>query len=274
MALAFLGPFISTIACGELISIVNHGFEDQVVVDGDFIRGTLTGWSVAGDSGVFNPLTVSLPEQPPEGVNVAFIGGTFTGGPISQTLSTVLMTGSYKLRIDVGDRLDTTFAGYAIELLAGSAILVQDSNTITPSNGTFVTSSTTFTTLASDVNLGQPLTIKISAPNNGSGFQTLFDNIRLEWNVATSSADFDQDGDVDGDDLIQWQGDYGLNDESDADGDGDSDGRDFMAWQRQFTGPGALSASVSVPEPGTGLLVVSMAAILAALPRGRHNGLA
>ena len=51
-----------------------------------------------------------------------------------------------------------------------------------------------------------------------------------------ASADFDADGDVDSDDLAQWEGDYGPGGNSDADGDGASTGLDFLAWQRQFTG--------------------------------------
>ncbi|QDT01572.1 PEP-CTERM sorting domain-containing protein [Adhaeretor mobilis] len=71
------------------------------------------------------------------------------------------------------------------------------------------------------------------------------------------TADFDNDGDVDGDDLIQWQGDYGLNGDSDADSDGQSAGIDFLTWQQQ-NGSGvpvfaALSVS-GVPEPSTLLL--------------------
>ncbi len=72
------------------------------------------------------------------------------------------------------------------------------------------------------------------------------------------SADFDVDGDVDTDDLAQWQGDFGLNGESDADADNDSDGADFLAWQRQFgSGVGLLAASTTVPEPGACLLLIS-----------------
>jgi len=46
--------------------------------------------------------------------------------------------------------------------------------------------------------------------------------------------DFDEDGDSDGEDLAQWQGDFGLNGNSDSDSDGDSDGADFLNWQRTF----------------------------------------
>ncbi len=54
--------------------------------------------------------------------------------------------------------------------------------------------------------------------------------------VVAAPADFDNDGDVDGNDLAQWEGNFGPNANADADGDLDSDGADFLAWQRQFTG--------------------------------------
>jgi hypothetical protein len=271
VALASLGP-LSAVARGDLLPIVNQGFEDQVVTDGDFIRGTLTGWSALGDSGVFNPTTASLPSQPSEGVNVAFIGGTFAGGPIRQTLATVLTAGSYALRIDVGDRLDTSFAGYSIGLFAGDALLAQDNNSMTPSNGTFVTSLTTFTALASDVNLGQPLAIKISASNDGSGFQTLFDDVRLAWNAVPDPADFDEDGDVDANDLSRWKTGFGATGAAthmlgDADADLDVDGADFLIWQRQLAGSSATSVSTAAPEPAAVLL---LAAALPAIARRRR----
>ena len=68
--------------------------------------------------------------------------------------------------------------------------------------------------------------------------------------LSAFTADFDLDGDVDADDLTQWQGDFGPNANSDADGDGDSDGFDFLTWQQQFgSGAPLLAASRSVPEP-------------------------
>ncbi len=54
--------------------------------------------------------------------------------------------------------------------------------------------------------------------------------------VVAAPADFDNDGDVDGNDLAQWESSFGPNANADADGDLDSDGADFLAWQRQFTG--------------------------------------
>jgi hypothetical protein len=252
VVLASLASLKSTVVSGDEIPIVNHGFEDQVVADGDFIRGPLAGWSNSGDSGVFNPATTSLPGQASEGVNVAFIGGTFAGGPISQTLSTVLTAGSYELRIDVGDRLDTSFAGYSIGLLAGGALLSQDINSLTPSNGAFVTSLTIFMVLPSDVNLGQSLSISISVPNSSVGLQTVFDNVRLVWNAAPSSGDFDGDGDVDGRDFLIWQ--RGGSPIAKSAGD-------LADWQTNY-GVGATAglSSTAVPEPGA--LVLLMGGLL------------
>jgi len=75
-------------------------------------------------------------------------------------------------------------------------------------------------------------------------------------------ADFDNDGDVDGNDLAKWRTDFGANPGSDADGDGDSDGADFLIWQAQFgaTGLGSITA---VPEPGSLLSSVCGIVVLA-----------
>ncbi len=54
--------------------------------------------------------------------------------------------------------------------------------------------------------------------------------------VETAPADFNDDGDVDGGDLSQWEDNFGADANADADSDGDTDGADFLAWQRQFTG--------------------------------------
>ncbi|MDZ4656388.1 MAG: glycoside hydrolase family 18 protein [Bythopirellula sp.] len=83
--------------------------------------------------------------------------------------------------------------------------------------------------------------------------------------------DFNGDTFVDGTDLAQWQGDYGLNGESDADGDGDSDGRDFLIWQQNVSPAGGLvaTAGVSVPEPASALLIFCTCSWLALTTRPR-----
>lgn len=70
------------------------------------------------------------------------------------------------------------------------------------------------------------------------------------------AADFQEDGDVDGDDLALWEFGFGLpgavHATGDADGDEDADGADFLVWQREAGGgPLAVPTSDAVPEPAT-----------------------
>jgi len=91
--------------------------------------------------------------------------------------------------------------------------------------------------------------------------------------VPVFAADFDGDVDVDGDDLVQWQGDFGENAMSDADNDGDSDGADFLTWQREVGSPAATPV-VEAPEPaGASLGVIALVLLRAAGARAiRYAG--
>ncbi len=70
--------------------------------------------------------------------------------------------------------------------------------------------------------------------------------------------DFNEDGFIDGNDLMVWQTGYGTLSgathlDGDADEDGDVDGADFLVWQRGYTGSASLaSQTVAVPE-GSGM---------------------
>lgn len=86
-------------------------------------------------------------------------------------------------------------------------------------------------------------------------------------------ADFNHDGRVDGQDLAQWQIDFGTHPSSDADGDGDSDGQDFLAWQRQFTDDSPLAAQRAVPEPSPLALLAVGAAGFSVRRRGSGSRL-
>jgi hypothetical protein len=66
------------------------------------------------------------------------------------------------------------------------------------------------------------------------------------------AADFNNDGHVDAEDLVQWRGDFGLGAGSDADDDGDSDGNDFLVWQRQV---GSGTPLATIPEPAAASLL-------------------
>ncbi len=73
------------------------------------------------------------------------------------------------------------------------------------------------------------------------------------------SADFDIDGDVDGQDFLAWQRNFGIasgaeKSQGDADNDGSVNGSDLEVWQEQYGTSDALE-SLNVPEPATfGLL--------------------
>ena len=78
----------------------------------------------------------------------------------------------------------------------------------------------------------------------------------------TLAGDFDQDGDVDGDDLTRWHAGYGIQAgalvvNGDANGDGIVNGSDFLEWQRNFgkSIPTLLAASSAVPEPSSFVLL-------------------
>ena len=93
-----------------------------------------------------------------------------------------------------------------------------------------------------------------------SSFQELRVDTMLVEEENAVPGDFNGDGDVDADDLNDWQTSYSSSAAGDADGDGDTDGRDFLIWQRNYTGPQAIAA-FSVPEP-TSLLVVIFGIIM------------
>ena len=85
--------------------------------------------------------------------------------------------------------------------------------------------------------------------------------------IPLEDADFDQDGDIDGEDFLTWQrglgiSGNGLRSQGDANGDGNVDELDFAVWQRQLGNAPTTIDAVSVPEPNTiavllGLVVFS-----------------
>ena len=96
-------------------------------------------------------------------------------------------------------------------------------------------------------------------------------------------ADFDEDGDVDAEDLTAWTERAGVwSGMNDADGDDSQTGADFLYWQRQLgeTPPiaaldaamdaalASLTVSVAaVPEPGSLAMLGVGVALIAAIRR-------
>lgn len=87
-------------------------------------------------------------------------------------------------------------------------------------------------------------------PTTGAVSSSIVTSLTLT--AAPTVADFDEDGDVDGDDLARWRSGFGAGTtrmQGDADSDGDVDGADFLIWQQQL---GTVSSSTTVamaPEP-------------------------
>jgi len=115
---------------------------------------------------------------------------------------------------------------------------------------------------------GMFATEKLPFITAGLGWDVVYGNNELVLEVveALLPADFDMDGDVDGDDLNVWEGSYGVDAGADADSDGDSDGADFLAWQQQFGSSLESSEVQAVPEPAT-LILLALASILLASQR-------
>lgn len=87
-----------------------------------------------------------------------------------------------------------------------------------------------------------------------------------------NEADFDRDGDVDGNDLLAWRGGFGTQagaqkGNGDFDNDGDVDGADFLGWQANL-GSGSGCNATAIPEPGSlGLAFAAMICLLCAAVR-------
>gem|GEM_PF-4695675 len=97
-------------------------------------------------------------------------------------------------------------------------------------------------------------------------FGTSFAEVTPRMALA-EDADFDGDGDVDGNDFLTWQRGFGttgppgsLQMQGDANDNGTIDGDDLAIWETQFGSPAAgTMASLAVPEPSClGLFVLGL----------------
>lgn len=99
-----------------------------------------------------------------------------------------------------------------------------------------------------------------------------FPTITLDQLAVPTDADFDDDGDVDGEDFLIWQRNFGVgttHEMGDANGDNMVDAADLTAWQDAFgSAPGSSAATIAVPEPSS-VAVISLAALGIVLGRCR-----
>ncbi len=128
-------------------------------------------------------------------------------------------------------------------------------------------------------------TVGLGAAFTGGGAQDL----AFRYGVVGAqplSADFDGDGDVDGNDFITWQRTLGTaGGQGDADNDGDVDADDLMVWRNEFGsnafgGPSTLvqgfvryvSGAAAIPEPNAAVLLGLGAGLFAFQRRGSMPG--
>jgi hypothetical protein len=81
-------------------------------------------------------------------------------------------------------------------------------------------------------------------------------SLEITGDAPSQTADFDNDGDVDGADFLTWQRGVGKTSptlaDGDADDDNDVDADDLTVWKQQFGGAaGAAALTAAVPEPAS-----------------------
>jgi hypothetical protein len=168
------------------IAIANAGFEQVVLPCPPGLTcfsAAVNAWNSTNAS-TFKPATGpggSFSSAVPEGVNVAVVGSANAAlgdGVLVQTLGVTLQPNTtYTLVFSVGSRTDVVFAGYNVELLAGSTTLASDSS-LSPPSGTFVTGRVVYSSsAASPALVGQALGIRLTGNARG---QASFDKISLD----------------------------------------------------------------------------------------------
>lgn len=145
----------------------------------------IPGWTIVSGNctsmGTYNPRATDFSPEATEGRNTAYLDVHFNGDfvTISQNLCAVLTPGIYTLQVDAGHRNDIQLPSYGIQLLAGGAVIAED--TRIPPLGGWVTVTASATVSPTNANLGLPLAIRLYAlgisPKNG---QIDFDNVRLD----------------------------------------------------------------------------------------------
>ncbi|QDS97661.1 PEP-CTERM sorting domain-containing protein [Adhaeretor mobilis] len=262
-----------TIADGGLLDVMNnidvhHGL---LTLDGGTINATslrLHGAQLINpnDPNETGDTTVALTGTGQINANIENEGGHVEPGLSAGVLNvlgdyTQLIEGTLSIELGGIDNSDSLSPQYdqlsidGIAMLGGAldvSLLDLGSGVFAPQLGDtfgFLSATGGFGGMFDEVNL-PPLPTGLDWQLSPGG-QSLFLNV-----VSSYTADFDDDGDVDGDDLSLWEESFGMNANADADLDGDSDGNDFLAWQREFAPSPSTSVALAIPEPSTLLLLL------------------
>jgi hypothetical protein len=217
---------------------------------------------------------------PPENGAQAYYFGYTNSGITSSVaaITDVLTLGvTYTLSFDIArdnDRAVEDGSNYRMELVAfgaaddditrldvrggrpGTILAFASGNVTTNDMSTNISFDFTPDAVDDAASIGKALGVRFL----GNSTHPIIDNVLLVDDTGGAlfdTADFDTDGDVDGDDFGLWSAGFGIATgaqkiDGDADEDGDVDGDDFGVWSAQFgnVGPPSSGASVSaVPEP-------------------------
>lgn len=190
------------------------------------------------------------------------------------------------------EQTGTYRAYYRAKGFGGSSdsIFVPDNFNVDPDINESTTSNSTYDWEVGDIftitagNVDVPMEFRIGMREQDTYFDAFVIDSDLSlsdaeldalFDIEIVEADFDEDGDVDEDDLLAWETGYGLSSsathmDGDANGDGAVNGLDFLKWQEQYTGPLVpLSALAQVPEPSSATLAVLLAFALQVRTRNK-----
>jgi beta-glucanase (GH16 family) len=247
-------------------------------------NGSLAGWSVFGNR--INTNNVSVHNEAAHGDASLKLFGQFNGPNTTAGVSqgiTVAAGDEVRASLESFIRSQDSIAGTNNSVLmkiefyndfggrfGSSAYLSQVQSTI--ANGSSPVNQWMPNELSAVAPAGAVearLSLTFLQPSSAGGAVHI-DNVSFLNTRFNPAADFDEDGDVDGDDLGLWRQNFGAEAglAGDAEGDGDVDGSDFLTWQRQLGDSQFLNtaaASAAVPEPwGFGMAAVAFIRLLTA----------
>ena len=257
-SLASLGLAIPAMAQSPL-TIANPGFEEPILANGAYQAGPPPGWNAfnGANVGVLNPTTGDLPDEAPEGENVALVTSSVEEDGLTQTLtSTFQADANYTLSAVVGNTLFTgSFPGYRVQLLAGGTLLAEDDNSLVLAEGAVATSTASYTYDAADSGLvGQPLEIRLLSKGLVAGEEVAYDDVQLTVALANPAADSGGPYQV-----TIPDGSLSL----DGSGSLPSDGQTIVSWEWDLTNDGNFDDATGA-TPAT----IDYATLTAAPPSG------
>jgi hypothetical protein len=282
------------------IAVLNAGFEDPVIADGDEISPGGPDWST-GSYLVDDP-TDWIPGEAVDAVGLwnpdagsGFSAGAFAGENtgwtisnvgadfgLSQVLGDALQANKkYVLSAQVGNAFyneSEITADYRIEFLAGG-VLLESVTGDSPTAGNWELQSLIYTSDSAPPQLGEDLEIRLIAVAYADGGGV--DGYEVDWDAVEffdttdfTGLDFNSDGVVNiGDFLLlvdNFNESFSSLGEAATKGDFNFDGRvnmrDFVALHAALNQPAGVAA---VPEPASWLLLMGCSGMLACFRRRR-----